>query len=79
MLREKGWGGGFSIMKTILRGKKGTTQIKILKSIKRTNLGLSQHPSSEYYNYSSIQAYINSHFEYSLLELFSYLSLVEVN
>ena len=69
-------------MKTILRKKKkGIIQIKISKSIKRTNLGLSQHPPSKFYNWSSMQVevYINLHFEYSPLELFSYLSLVVVN
>ena len=58
---------------------KGTIQIKVSNSIKRTNLGLSQHPPLEFYNWSSMQIYINSHFEYSPLELFSYLSLVVVN
>ena len=68
-------------MKTILRERErneGTIQIKVSKSIKRTNLGLSQHLPSEFYNWSSMQAYINSHFEYSQLELFSYLSLLTV-
>ena len=50
MLREQG-GGGLSIMKTILRkNNEGTIQIKVSKSIKRTNLGLSQHPPLEFYN-----------------------------
>ena len=57
----------------------GIIQIKVLKSIKITNLGLSQHRLSEFYNWSSMQVYINSHFEYSPLELFSSLSLVTVN
>ena len=68
-------------MKTILR-KKTTTkeQFKLKYQIQsRENLGLSQHPPSEFYNWSSMQIYINSHFEYSPLELFSYLSLVVVN
>ena len=79
MLHERG-GGWFEYNENnFKKNNYGIIQIKISKSIKRKNLGLSQHPPSEFYNWSLMQVYINSHFEYSLLELFSYLSLVVVN
>ena len=44
-------GGGFEYNENnFKKNNYGTTQIKISKSIKRTNLGLSQHPPSKYYN-----------------------------
>ena len=47
---NKDWGEGFKYNENnFKKNNYGTTQIKILKSIKRTNLGLSQHPPSEYY------------------------------
>ena len=50
MLREQGWG-VLSIMKTILRKTtKEQFELKVSKSIKSINLGLSQHPPSEFYN-----------------------------
>ena len=80
MLREQGGGGGFEYNENnFKKNNKGTIQIKVSKSIKRTNLGLSQRPPLEFYNRSSMQVYIYSHFEYSPLELFSCLSLVVVN
>ena len=52
MLREQGGGGGgFEYNENnFKKNNKGTIQIKVSKSIKRTNLGLSQHPPSEFYN-----------------------------
>ena len=83
MLREQGGGRGFEYNENNFKKKKnnnkGTIQIKVSNSIKRTNLGLSQHSPSKFYNWSSMQVFINSHFEYLSLELFSYLSLVIVN
>ena len=60
MLREHG-GGGVEYDENNFKKKKkkkknnknnnkGKIQIKVLKLIKRTNLGLSQHPPSEFYN-----------------------------
>ena len=79
MLREQG-GVGFEYNENnFKKNNYRTIQIKILKSIKRTNFRPSQHSPSEYYNWSLMQAYINSHFEYAPLKLFSYFSLVVVN
>ena len=51
MLREQG--GGVEYNENNFKKKnnnKGTIQIKVSNSIKKTNLGLSQHPPSEFYN-----------------------------
>ena len=51
MLRKQGRGGGFEYNENnFKKNNYETIQIKILKSIKRTNLGPSQHPPSEFYN-----------------------------
>ena len=44
-------GGGFEYNENnFKKNNKGTIQIKVSNSIKRTNLGLSQHPPSKFYN-----------------------------
>ena len=52
MLHEQGGRGVVYNENNFMKKKnnQGTIQIKVLKSIKRTNLGLSQHPPSEFYN-----------------------------
>ena len=50
MLREQGGGGMEYNENNFKKNYYGSIQIKISKSIKRTNLGPSQHPLSEFYN-----------------------------
>jgi hypothetical protein len=67
---------GLIITKTVLRKKLRNTQIKLSKSIKKTNFGLSQHPSSSLLQLIiDVCVCINSNFECSPFELF-FLSLL---
>jgi hypothetical protein len=77
MLREQGWA-SFSITKTIL---KRTTKEQFKLKYKSKNKHWSKSTSTIRILQLIIDAniYINSYFEYSALELFSYLSLVTVN
>ena len=56
MLREQGGGVEYNEnnFKKKKNNNKGTIQIKVSNSIKRTNLGLSQHPLFELFSYLSL-------------------------